>query len=205
MRLLRYSAATKKWIQLFSDDALSSNANLADLKSAAEARNNLELDRYYWNKASLKDGIAVNAIDNICVIQDSLAQFISQADRENWNNKVDRPIVSSALNPDDLTEGQFFLNQSSDTAYVKLGDAVHEIARSVRGVGRFSGSGAETVIAHGIKTAAGNGIVPKYVSFSPMENPMGTLGETWFRKDDKNIYIGNTGSYKGNFGYVIFY
>ena len=206
MRLLRFDKSKNAWVQLFSDAALDRYKNLSDLTDKKAARDNLELDTYYWNKESLKNGTAVKAIHNVCIIQDDKAQFISQKDRENWDQKVDRPIVSASM-PAKITEGQLLYNPSQDTLLVKINGNMRDLDnnRAAFGRAKFSGMGNETVIAHNLKTMGGNKITPKFVSFSCVTNPQGELGETWFRKDDTNIYIGNTGSYKGVFEYMIHY
>lgn len=209
MRLMRYrqiDSTHGEWVQLFSDSALDRFKNLADLTDKKEARKNLELDKYFWNKEELEKGDAVKSIHNICIIQDEKAQFLSQIDRDNWDQKVDRPIVATE-EPKKMTEGQMFYEPSSDLLFVKVNGKLRsfENNKAAFGRGAFAGKGKEVTIAHNLTNSGGGKITPKYVSFSCVTNPQGELGETWFRKDDTNIYIGNTGSYTGAFDYMISY
>lgn len=202
MRLLRYDAPNKRWVQLFTDSSLDKHKNLKDLTDLVEARRNLELDKYFWNKDSLRNGTAVKSIHNVCIIQDKQAQFISQADRDNWNQKVDRPKVSiGTLAAGDLTEGQMHYDPSTDRLEVKVDGKIRQFEnnRATSGIGNFPAQGKEVAIPHLCKDAFNNKVIPKYVGITCQANPQGLLGEYWARKDDTNIYVGNTGSYTGRF------
>lgn len=65
------------------------------------------------------------------------------------------------------------------------------------GSSNFSGLGSETSIAHSL------GVVPSYVSVVPNNATNGYLGEIWVRKDENNIYVGNTGSHTGAFNWLV--
>jgi hypothetical protein len=209
MRLLRYDAKKKRWIQLFADSALDKYKNLSDVVDKKAARDNLELDEYYWNKAALKDGAAVNSIHNVCVIQDEKAQFVTKADKENWNQKVDRPIVKSTADEElpEMTEGQMVYNRATDTIKVKIDGKIRDFEnnREIHGTANFAGMGNEVKIEHHLETIHGVKITPKFVGISCVTNPGGMLGETWTRKDDTYFYVGNTGSYQGPFEYMVYY
>lgn len=66
-----------------------------------------------------------------------------------------------------------------------------------KGNGLFAGSNLETVIEHGL------GYAPKYVNVIPIDNPQGTLGEIWTQMDQTNIYVGNTGTFTGQFVWIV--
>ena len=209
MRLLRYDAANKRWIQLFTDSALDRWYNLADIPDKKAARDNLEMDKYFWNKKVLKDGTAANSIHNVCIIQDDLAQFVTKADKINWNQKVDRPIVipSGLTPPKPMTEGQILYSRSEDKMKVMIDGKLRDFEnnREMHGRANFAGSGKEVKIAHNLKTNSGAKITPKFVGISCVTNPQGNLGETWTRRDDTYFYVGNTGSYTGPFDYMVYY
>ena len=65
---------------------------------------------------------------------------------------------------------------------------------TVYGTGAFLGDGAEVTIPHGLE-----GGEPQHVTCIATANPGGYLGEVWVRKDVTNIYVGNSGSFTGNF------
>ncbi|MDO4720484.1 MAG: phage tail protein [Peptostreptococcaceae bacterium] len=74
-----------------------------------------------------------------------------------------------------------------------------DLAQSLKvGSGTFAGDGAEVTIAHGLPAA------PKFVDVRASANPGGFLGEVWVRFDATNIYVGNSGSFKGRFAYLIY-
>ena len=210
MRLLQFNAKTNQWVQLFADSALDKYKNLSDLTDLVAARRNLELDKYYWNKDALKTGSAIEAIHPICIIQDKDNRFVTDNDIKNWNQKVDRPVISSSEKDITLTEGQIIYNPATDVAQIMLNGSLQSLklgalTGAITGSSTFVGEGNERVIEHGATTMKGTPIVPKSVIFNPASNPKGKLGETWVRYDDTNIYIGNTGSFTGTFNYTIFY
>lgn len=61
------------------------------------------------------------------------------------------------------------------------------------GTANYTGDGGVTKIAHGLGTR------PSMYSSIPIENPDGSLGDTFIYCDDENIYVGNTGSFTGQF------
>lgn len=65
------------------------------------------------------------------------------------------------------------------------------------GVGTFSGNGSETTVAHGLSK------VPTIAMVTPNSDPTGYLGEVWSRVDATNIYVGNSGSYTGQFYWFV--
>lgn len=65
-----------------------------------------------------------------------------------------------------------------------------------KGISSFVGNGNEITIAHGL------GEAPNAVYITPRENPNGYLGEFWVRSDVTNIYVGNSGSFTGQFIWV---
>lgn len=205
MRLM-YCNENHEWIQLFIDSSLDKFLNLSDLTDRTEARKNLELDEYYWNKEILKNGLAESIIDNICIIQSPDARFCSDKEKKFWNKKVDPPIENNTA-PEEMSPGQIWYNSERDELKIFINGMLRDLEnnRAVHGTGNFSGNGKETIIQHGILNHAGQKVVPKTVYFSPVANPFGCLGETWHREDSDNIYIGNTGSYTGLFKYTILY
>ena len=206
MRLLRFDYQNKKWVQLFADSGLDKYANLSDLDNIEEARRNLELDKYYWNKDSLKTGTALNAISPVCINQDTNNRFVTDRDKTSWNNKVDRPLYGETTT-ETMTEGQILFDPSTDIAQfmlngqlrsIKMGISKFAISGMITGSINFLGKGQEQKIAHGATLTNGTAATPKSVFITPAGNPYGTLGEVWTRWDDNGyIYIGNTGSYTG--------
>lgn len=75
----------------------------------------------------------------------------------------------------------------------KIGLAIEdsEIATFASGSSDFGGGGLEVTIPHGLSRT------PSFANAVPSEDPKGTLGEVWVRIDATNIYIGNSGSFKG--------
>lgn len=206
MRLLRFDYNNKKWVQLFSDSSLDKYNNLSDLENVEQARKNLELDKYYWNKDSLKTGTAINAISPVCINQDANNRFVSDKDKASWDNKVDRPLYGETTT-ETMTEGQILFDPSTDIAQfmlsgalrsIKMGLSQYAISGMVTGSINFLGKGEELQIEHGATLTNGTMATPKAVFVTPAGNPYGTLGEVWTRWDsDGYIYIGNTGSYTG--------
>ena len=60
-----------------------------------------------------------------------------------------------------------------------------------RGRDVFAGGGNEVAIPHFLD------VIPVAAYAFPLTDPQGYLGEVWIRMDAENIYVGNTGSYKG--------
>ena len=214
MRLLRFDDTNKQWVQLFSDSALDKYANLADLDNVQDARDNLELDVYYWNKNTLKAGTAINAISPICINQDKNNRFVTDDEKKSWNNKVDRPLygATTSLN---MTEGQILYDPSTDIAQfmldgrlrsIKMGVSNFAISGMTSGTSTFAGNGQERKILHGAIKSDGSMAQPRAILFNPSSNPYGKLGETWSRWDSNGyIYIGNTGSFTGAFCWSVIY
>lgn len=148
----------KEWRELF-DYKISRDMNLADLTNKAEARQNLELDEYYINKADAKIAKEPSIINHMCIIQDTSARFVSDNQIKWWNEKDNVTTV----------------------------------------IASYSGGGNETVIPHGIKNNDGVSIAPLFCVANPSGNPGGGLGEQWIRWDAENVYVGNTGSFTGEF------
>ena len=166
----------------------------------------MELDKYFWSKEALKDGSAIGAINPINVVQTYESQSLAQTDRDSWNNKVDRPIISAGK-PNSLTPGQIYYNPATDEMQIYLNGKFRDAGsnRECHGSAKFSGQNKETVIPHNIVNNSGTRVVPKFVGITCCGNPQGRLGEYWVRKDDVNIYVGNTGSYTGYFDYMAYY
>lgn len=195
-----------KWIQLFIDSALDRYKNLSDLEDIEAAKDNLKLDQDYWSKEELLEGEQESIIHNICIIQDENARFVTDEQIAAWDNKVDRPIVSST-EPENMTEGQFWYDPSTDSIKVFIDGEIRdtENVRHKFGTSNFAGSNSEKTIAHGCLDSKGKKVIPKFVEIIPNSNPNGTIGEVWVRQDNTNIYVGNTGSFTGRFQYMITY
>lgn len=118
------------------------------------------------------------------------------------------------LNTDDNTHGyvlgQPWLDTSTNRYYickdVTTDAAVWELCvtpvdlqtEKTMGESSYAGLGSEVSIAHGFN------VIPSYVNATPNSPTDGYLGEVWIRKDETNIYVGNTGSHTGTFNWVAY-
>lgn len=64
------------------------------------------------------------------------------------------------------------------------------------GVSSYAGLSNEVIIPHSLSTT------PTVVYAHPTTNPEGYLGEVWIRKDETNLYIGNSGRHTGSLEWV---
>lgn len=195
-----------EWVQLFIDSALDRYANLSDLEDIEKAKENLELAKDYWNKQELADGTHESIIHNICIMQDPNARFVTDKEKDRWNGKVDRPIIS-INEPENMTDGQMWYNPDSGNISVSIEGQIRNISplKTKIGTGNFVGQGQERSIAHQCVNSNGTGITPLFVAITPMGNTGGTLGEYWARQDATNIYVGNTGSSTASFQWIAYY
>jgi hypothetical protein len=195
-----------EWVQLFIDSALDRYANLSDLEDIEKAKSNLELAKDYWNKEELADGTHESIIHNICIMQDPNARFVTDAEKDTWNKKVDRPITS-ITQPENMTEGQMWYDASTGAISINVNGKIRHIESVLTktGISTFAGQHREQMIEHGCKKSNGNGIAPSFVAIMPTGDSGGTLGEYWTRQDDTYIYVGNTGSYTGSFQWIAYY
>lgn len=198
-----------EWVQLFIDSALDRYANLSDLEDIEKAKENLELAKDYWNKQELADGTHESIIHNICIMQDPNARFVTDRDKDNWNNKVDRPI-SSNEQPENMTDGQMWYNPVTGNISVSIGGDIKNISpiKTRMGSSTFAGNSVAQVITHNCTRADGSSVNPKLVVIMPTGNVNGTLGEYWVQKeseDKKTFSVYNTGSSTVTFDWIAYY
>ncbi|MBD8523916.1 hypothetical protein MKY88_24405 [Lysinibacillus sp. FSL R7-0073] len=206
----------EEWLNV-SYERLDRRLNLADLTDVAKARENLELvgnvdthhhDERYYTKEELKDpSKAPDIIIQPEVIeQNPLNRFVTDEQIDYWNHKIDHATVSTSQpvvdkKGGDLYNGFIWYNPSDDNTRIFIDGEFRDVGagKVSFGYGSFVGNGNEAIVAHGL------GISPIGISALPTSNPNGFLGETWVRADNKNIYVGNTGSYTGQFRFSIVY
>lgn len=195
-----------EWVQLFIDSALDRYANLSDLEDIEKAKSNLELAKDYWNKQELADGTHESIIHNICIMQDPNARFVTDEEKDKWNKKVDRPIIS-ATQPTNMTDGQMWYDSQDKTIKINIGGAIRNVSSTsmIANNGTFPGQSREVTIEHKCFKLDGTKVRPDFVAIIPTGNTGGTLGEYWVYQDDTNIYVGNTGSYTGGFQWIAYY
>ena len=196
-----------KWVQLFIDSALDRYANLSDLENLEKAKENLELAKDYWNKSELADGAHESIIHNICIAQDPNARFVTDAEKDVWNTKVDKPIAS-VNQPRNMTNGQIWYNSANGNISVNINGQLKDISPPTKvayGSGNFMGQSRVRAITHGCKTSTGANIAPFFVSIIPTSNSGGALGEYWVTKDATKIYVYNTGSSTASFQWIAYY
>lgn len=208
---MRFNRNTNKWEQLFADSALDRYKNLSEIADPDEARVNLKIPDHYWDKDELKNGTAVRAININCINETPKGRLVTDEEKKYWNQKVDRPIITSTL-PDinDVSEAQIVYDPVEDRAQIRLNGKYQSlklgnIRGAINGYASFAGQGKEVAVKHGAKKADGAPVTPMNAVFNPTGNPRGQLGETWVRFDNTYAYFGNTGRYKGQFAYTIFY
>lgn len=165
----------KKEWEILFGTALNANLNLADLTNKDEAINNLGLRDIFVTKKDMLEGDP-NTVDHSVIIQDYSARFVNDRQIAFWNSKMNIPIS---------------------------------------GIGYFPGNGNETfykVTTYDQTKPTEKILVPaRYVTYQVNENTMGKLGDTWIRyvwtgiESSTGIYIGNTGSFTGQFTWYAFY
>ena len=202
MRLMRYDAANKQWVQLFSDSALDryEEPYIKDIDKWIKL---LKLDQRYPTLDSLKGGVPAGIINPSAIKQNPNARFTTDSEKTFWNGKMDHPVYNKGVN--DLTDGQFSYNTSNGILTMRINNAIREIeyTKTRSGSSNFVGyAGNRRVIAHGLKNDAGVAIPPDHVSITPTSNANGTLGEYYATWDATNIYVYNTGSWTGPFSWM---
>lgn len=214
MAILKWWNGTE-WIPV-SHERLDRRQNLADLTDVSKARENLELvgnnvtthyhdDRYY-TKEELADPNAEIIIQPEAIAQNPLHRMVTDDQIDSWNKKIDHATVSAAQPAVDkyggpLYNGFIWYNPTDDNTRIFVDGSFRDVGagKVAFGYGNFSGNGSETAIIHGL------GTTPIGIAVSPTANPNGYLGETWVRSDATKIYVGNTGSYTGQFRFSIVY
>lgn len=100
--------------------------------------------------------------------------------------------ISGISNPDGNIE--LYAGDNIDITPSSPDSTSITIAVSMKsGTGAFTGNGSTTTVAHGL------GANPTAVHVTAAAGASGNLGEVWATKDSTNIYVGNTGSFTGNF------
>ena len=165
-----------KWKVLFGN-ALSSESNLADLTDKKKAKQNLGIYDEFLTKDQMKNGTLTNVIHHNLLIQDENARLVSDRSISFWNRKINKPISGTS---------SFFGNSQERFIPITITDPLDTTKDSPL-------------------------IEPVYVTFEPKYNTYGMLGDTWIRYQHstnasvRGIYIGNTGSYTGEFTWYVFY
>lgn len=206
MALLKYKAADGTWKDIY-DHKLCRYLNLSELTDKQAARDNLEMDLYYLNRVTLLNGLEINVIHHSCIIQDSSARFVSDNQIAYWNAKIDPPHIASAEPTTNLVEGYIWYDASTDKKYIYINGKFREFDnhRQASGSSNFAGDNLEVAIVHGIVDSNSNPLIPTGYSVYPSANPQGYLGEVWVRATATHLYVGNTGTYKGQLKWTAFF
>lgn len=214
MAILKVWTGTE-WYPVYYDTfmkRLEKRHNLGDIPDKTKARENLGLigdnnethyhDHRYYTETELStpNSGAKVAAENIKQDNKNF-RFVTDNQIDFWNKKVDRATISNVQPLSGLYDGFMWYNPTRDETMVYLDGQFRDVGagKVVFGLGNFRGDGQETTIAHGLRET------PIGISVFPTANPQGYLGEVWVRSDSRNIYVGNTGSYRGQFRYSIVY
>ncbi len=99
-----------------------------------------------------------------------------------------------------LKEGSVIKKKTGDEVIATLEDLVWDNIEGkptiTSGVSSYAGLSNEVIIPHSLSTT------PTVVYAHPTTNPEGYLGEVWIRKDETNLYIGNSGRHTGSLEWV---
>ena len=94
MNINVYVDNIKKWVQISSDEVLDRNKNLSDLKDKNAAIINLGLYDKFISKEALESGFLPDIFTPENIVTDSNHQFVTDAEKNKWNNKLNKPIAN---------------------------------------------------------------------------------------------------------------
>ena len=165
----------KREWQILFGTALNAASNLSDLTDKKAARINLGLYEEFMTKNEMREGSIPNSIHHSAIIQDYSARFVNDRNIDFWNKKLNKPLTGIS---------NFVGNSQERFIKLTITDPLDKVNNPL--------------------------IVPYYITFHPRYNTHGMLGETWIRynhtpESDRGIYVGNTGSYTGEFDWYVFY
>lgn len=207
MNINVYVDNIKKWVQISSDEVLDRNKNLSDLKDKNAAIINLGLYDKFISKEALEFGFLPDIFTPENIVTDSNHQFVTDAEKNKWNNKLNKPIT----NQDHLEENQIGYDELNEKFYIGLnnknvligGASALDNVKVVNGF--FSGNSQATVIRNIKQNENGEFIRPIFVDVQCTEYTGGDLGEISVTYTAETINVYNTGSFTGSFQCMIVY
>ena len=182
MKVSVYVDKLKKWVPISSDEILDRNKNLSDVKDKDAAITNLGLYDKFISKEALQSGFLPDVFTPENIQTDADHQFVSDSDKNNWNNKLNKPV-----------EIQTNLEGASALDNIKIVN------------GFFSGKSQPTIIRNTKTREDGTLISPVFVDVQCVEYTGGDLGEVSVSYTSELINIYNTGSFTGAFQCMIVY
>lgn len=207
MKVLVYVDEIKKWVQISSDEILDVTKNLSDLKDKDAAISNLGLYDKFISKEALESGFLPDVFTPDNIITDSKHQFVTDEEKNNWNNKLNNPIPMQ----DKLANNQIGYDSANSKFYIGInnqnvllgGSSAFDNIKIVDGF--FSGNSQPTVIRNNKFNSEGQLIMPLFVDVQCVEYTAGDLGEISVSYTSDTIKIYNTGSFTGAFQCLIVY
>lgn len=207
MKVLVYVDEIKKWVQISSDEILDVTKNLSDLKDKDAAISNLGLYDKFISKEALESGFLPDVFTPDNIITDSKHQFVTDEEKNNWNNKLNNPIPMQ----DKLANNQIGYDSANSKFYIGInnqnvllgGSSAFDNIKIVDGF--FSGNSQPTVIRNNKFNSEGQLIMPLFVDVQCVEYTTGNLGEISVSYTSDTIKIYNTGSFTGAFQCLIVY
>lgn len=207
MKVLVYVDEIKKWVQISSDEILDVTKNLSDLKDKDAAISNLGLYDKFISKEALESGFLPDVFTPDNIITDSKHQFVTDEEKNNWNNKLNNPIPMQYK----LANNQIGYDSANSKFYIGInnqnvllgGSSAFDNIKIVDGF--FSGNSQPTVIRNNKFNSEGQLIMPLFVDVQCVEYTAGDLGEISVSYTSDTIKIYNTGSFTGAFQCLIVY
>lgn len=207
MKVSVYVDKLKKWVPISSDEILDRNKNLSDVKDKDAAITNLGLYDKFISKEALQSGFLPDVFTPENIQTDADHQFVSDSDKNNWNNKLNKPIEIQT----NLEENQIGYDEVNEKFYIGLnnknvligGTSALDNIKIVNGF--FSGNSQPTIIRNTKTREDGTLISPVFVDVQCVEYTGGDLGEVSVSYTSELINIYNTGSFTGAFQCMIVY
>lgn len=207
MKVSVYVDKLKKWVPISSDEILDRNKNLSDVKDKDAAITNLGLYDKFISKEALQSGFLPDVFTPENIRTDADHQFVSDSDKNNWNNKLNKPVEIQT----NLEENQIGYDEVNEKFYIGLnnknvligGASALDNIKIVNGF--FSGNSQPTIIRNTKTREDGTLISPVFVDVQCVEYTGGDLGEVSVSYTSELINIYNTGSFTGAFQCMIVY
>lgn len=207
MKVSVYVDKLKKWVPISSDEILDRNKNLSDVKDKDAAITNLGLYDKFISKEALQSGFLPDVFTPENIQTDADHQFVSDSDKNNWNNKLNKPVEIQT----NLEENQIGYDEVNEKFYIGLnnknvligGASALDNIKIVNGF--FSGNSQPTIIRNTKTREDGTLISPVFVDVQCVEYTGGDLGEVSVSYTPELINIYNTGSFTGAFQCMIVY
>lgn len=207
MKVSVYVDKLKKWVPISSDEILDRNKNLSDVKDKDAAITNLGLYDKFISKEALQSGFLPDVFTPENIQTDADHQFVSDSDKNNWNNKLNKPVEIQT----NLEENQIGYDEVNEKFYIGLnnknvligGTSALDNIKIVNGF--FSGNSQPTIIRNTKTREDGTLISPVFVDVQCVEYTGGDLGEVSVSYTSELINIYNTGSFTGAFQCMIVY